>query len=246
MFKVAHITDLHIGKPGEIYLGLDSRQRLLTVLKDAQKQQPDLYVFGGDYSRMEPDPDACQWLKDQLDQLAAPYILLAGNHDKTDQLAQIFSLPLRNGFLEQKLQTANHQHIFMDSSKSCLSEEQLDWLKASMETPLPIVLWIHHPPCTISSAFMDIKHSLKDWPALMDLLKSHKNRVSVFCGHYHANLRLQQGNVNVHVCPPSSFFISHSTTVFEQDDYPPAYQLVLFGHDRELVIPRYVGNIEAV
>lgn len=242
LLKVAHITDLHLGEPDEIYLGLDHRQRLLSVLAEAAAQQPDFYVLGGDYSMHDPNPDACRWLKSQLDGLAAPYYLLAGNHDDTQQLAEIFELTLRNNYLEYVKETAHHRHIFLDSCKGTVTEEQMNWLGKQLDTDLALVLWMHHPPCPVGANFMDRKHSLRNWSPLMEQLESIGQAISVFTGHYHANLRFREGNVSINVCPPTSFYISPAAATFQQEHYAPAYQLVYFGENRELVVPRYVNQ----
>lgn len=243
MFKVVHITDPHLGPAGELYAGLDNRARFLRVLGAARKHRPDLYVFGGDYSQNEPDLAACRWLKAQLDTINTPYCVLAGNHDDPDHLNDVFGLsperPLPR-YRAHRRELDGRTHFFLDSATGRIGETQLRWLGESLATAPRPVIWLHHPPALMESHFMDRKHALADAKALQKQLAPH-GLIPVLCGHYHANLRRTVANLLIHVCPPTSFYIDPTATSFRQEEYPPAYQLALFGNDREVVLPYYVA-----
>jgi DNA repair exonuclease SbcCD nuclease subunit len=241
MHKVAHITDLHLGSPGERYLGLALRERFLKVLASAKQQQPDFYVLGGDYSLRSPDAEACQWLCKEMNKLNCPYFILSGNHDKSCMLADIFGLELQGGQLRYAFQYKGINHLFLDSSLGFVAGDQLRWLRERLQPDQRSIIWMHHPPQLMGMPFMDLNHPLRQRAPLLEVFADHPRPLTLLCGHYHAALRLNHGKLQIHVAPPTSFFIDTTCETFEQDDYPAGYQILLLGsNDRSMVVPLYV------
>lgn len=241
MHKVAHITDLHLGSPGEQYLGLGLRERFLKVLASAKQHQPDFYVFGGDYSLHSPDAEACQWLCNQMTTLDRPYFILSGNHDQSAMLADIFGLSLQEGQLRYTFHHKGTNHIFLDSSLGFVAGDQLRWLREQLQADQRNIIWMHHPPQLMGVPFMDLNHPLRQRAPLLEVFANHQKPLKLLCGHYHAALQLNHRNLQIHVAPPTSFFINTTCETFEQDDYPAGYQILLLGaNDRSMVVPLYV------
>ena len=83
--KVAVVTDLHYGHGGEVNLdGTDiSAITLPQVVQRLNRlTEPDITLFLGDIIHAEHNADEClQAVKRELDKLAAPFVIIPGNHD---------------------------------------------------------------------------------------------------------------------------------------------------------------------
>ena len=180
MTKFAFITDLHLDEPFPIQLGANARQNLEIILNDVRDRQIDEIVLGGDLGENSSN----QWLFSKLEGFKVSLVL--GNHDELSSVSRYFDHredPSQTALYYQT-EDEHFRRIYMDSSASVISEEQIEWLKGTFTGPKPALLFIHHCIFPVASA-IDQKHHLSNRKVLQDILLSSKVPVTIFSGHYH-------------------------------------------------------------
>lgn len=208
-------------------MGLDVNARFLAALDYAEGLEPDAYFLTGDFCAKEPVEEVYHRLKRRLDRLGRPYHLAAGNHDDREMMRTAFGLPGRGAApLDAAYTVGERQFYFLDSSRGHLAEEQLRWLSERLAERNGDLV-IHHPPLPLGVRFMDEKYPLREPWALLDILVgANKPCRRVFCGHYHSQRLVRYRNLEVHLCPPTSFHLDPVAEAFEMLDLPPALQLL--------------------
>lgn len=208
-------------------MGLDVNTRLEDVLQLAEELDPDAYFFTGDFCAHEPVQEVYHRLRDRLDQLPAPYYLTAGNHDGRQMMRNAFQLPGRgNEGICDLVQVKDRTFLFLDSSPGFVDERQLDWLAGALAQHPQSDIVIHHPPIALGVRFMDAKYPLRDTERLLHLIMGDGIRRRVFCGHYHSVRTVSHGNLDVYLCPPTSFYIDPAADEFHMVDRAPGCQLL--------------------
>lgn len=156
-----HLSDLHLADPnGERWLGLDTAQKLQSVLSEIHKLQlkPAFFVISGDLVN-GPKPENYEALKTSLAAVEAfgvPVLLGLGNHDDRRFFRQIIleetaGSPTQTYFYSQIVQGL--QIIVLDSKGGTggtieIDETQLSWLAEAIEQLAPNgkIIVLHHPP----------------------------------------------------------------------------------------------------
>jgi Icc protein len=148
--KIAFITDLHIGAVGEKPQGVDVRQNFLQALGYLEYIRPNCLVIGGDICNAVGDRATYTWAKDILDALPFSCYIIAGNHDNSAVMAEVFNLThhLHGPELYYALPLEGRPALFLDTSNGVLSPTQWTWLReyltALRDTNL-LVLCTTHP-----------------------------------------------------------------------------------------------------
>lgn len=223
--KIAQITDLHLLAPGELLMGLDVNQRLQDVLDHARGFDPDAYWITGDCCAQEPVQEIYHQLRPYLDDLGKPYYLAAGNHDDRAMLRNGFFL---EGHGEKPIfglvQVKTRRFLLLDSSRGSVDMEQVEWLSRALNQYPDADIIMHHPPIPMGVRFMDARYPLHDTDNLLRVLTYDGRQRRVFCGHYHSGRTVTYRNLQIYLCPPTSFFIDPVSEEFRPQDLPPAYQ----------------------
>ncbi len=225
--RIVQLTDPHLLAPGEELMGLDVGARLETVLKLALRLRPDALFLTGDFCAREPVQAVYYRLRGRLDRLGVPYFLTPGNHDDRKMLRAAFPLPgSGDSRINQVVHLKGRSFLFLDSSPGYVDPEQLDWLGRQLAALPQAAIVMHHPPLPMGIEFMDTKYPLQETDRLLELLTADGRRRRIFCGHYHANRLVSHKNLDVLLCPPTSFFINPSASEFELDPRAPGCQLM--------------------
>ena len=227
-------------------MDVPTANRFARVLEHARAYGPDAYFFTGDFSAREPQEWVYESLAPLLANLDKPTVLLPGNHDDRAMMRHHFDLP--GGDEEpilQELTLHGQTFLFLDTRFGVLEDNQLSWLATKLKDLAGAHIVMHHPPIRMGVAFMDNNYALRDNERLRELLHAQASTVHVFCGHYHSGRTVYEGNLAVHLCPPTSFFIKPEAVEFEQDFLPPAYQQLEWSDDGHLrVTPIYLESSE--
>ena len=89
--KIVQISDIHLGRPGELLWGLDPGKRLATCLNDIQAHHGDasFVVITGDLAE-RGEVASYGTLKTLLASFPMPVHLMIGNHDDRENFQRAF------------------------------------------------------------------------------------------------------------------------------------------------------------
>lgn len=164
---LAHISDLHIKRPGALaYRRVDTAAHLTRCVArlNALEPRPDAVLVTGDLTDFGDD-DEYAHLKALLAPLAMPYYLLVGNHDDRAALRRAFParVELQSGeFVQYALDLGPLRVIALDSqipgaSGGTLCDARLAWLADQLDAARdrPVIVALHHPPFACGIGHMD-------------------------------------------------------------------------------------------
>ncbi|WP_168797620.1 metallophosphoesterase [Neolewinella litorea] len=225
--RIVQITDLHLLSPGEQLMGLDVEARFEAVLTAALKHHPDAFCFTGDFCADEPVRAVYERLRPRFDALDLPYYLTAGNHDDRRMIREVFDTPGRDDEpVYGPVRIKDRTLLFLDTSPGITDGGQLDWFEKAVRDHPEAPIFMHHPPIKMGVPFMDGKYPLRDTDRLVDILTADNARRRVFCGHYHTPRLVSQDQLDVFLCPPTSFFIQPCEGEFALADHEPGFFLL--------------------
>src|SRR5882757_8749510 len=163
--KIIQVTDVHLGRRGQIRYGADLHERLDRCIDHINARHSDatLCVFTGDLTDAG-DAQAYADLKAALGRLSVPYRLLPGNHDLRANLIAAF---LDNGsddkgFVQSVFDTPEGRLVFLDSLAEGrvtgeLCDDRLAWLDARLSEAAgkAAYVFLHHPPVELGLSLLD-------------------------------------------------------------------------------------------
>ena len=204
VFRIAQVSDTHIAET-PMYEGVNSRQRFLEVLTALRTQAPDLVVLSGDLAAQNGGVAIYRWMKEQLDALNLPYVVMPGNHDCVSEMRTVFEWPATipaEGELFFNVEYEFANLCFLDSSSCCVSDRQLRWLQKQNATATkPIRLFVHHPPTHLGYYAADHRYSLENVAAFFQAVQKMAAIRTILCGHYHIGEEFEIGGKQILVCP---------------------------------------------
>jgi 3',5'-cyclic AMP phosphodiesterase CpdA len=192
-----HLSDPHLlGGPDPLYGAVDSEARLIQLFDEVQASgaRPEAVIFTGDLAD-KGDPEAYAKLRAIVDpacrDLGAKVIWAMGNHDnRANFRAGLLDQPGNDDPVDHSYYVNGLRVITMDTSvpgfhHGELSDGQLDWLAAQLETPAPdgTILALHHPPVP-SVLDLSVLVELRDQAALAAVVRNSDVR-TILAGHLH-------------------------------------------------------------
>lgn len=231
--RIVQLTDCHLFADRQQTLrGICTWPRFIQALAQVRKfvVAPELVVFSGDTAHDESLATYRQ-VRQELGDLTAKTRMLPGNHDDRTSLREVFSL---DGGPAERItfvhRGSDWQVIGLDSQRpgelpGALGEEQLRWLDRQLSAEnRPTLLFLHHPPVPVASAWLD-KIGLLDASDLSAVLARHSHVRLVACGHVHQQLTASLGDAVVVCTPAVGPAFRPRTEQLEIDDLPPALRL---------------------
>jgi len=207
--RIAHITDLHITPEGELNKDVDVRRNFIRILEDVKKDDTiDRLVIGGDLGHKLPGREVLEWVKAQLDATGLPYRVIPGNHDDSQQMAEVFGLEeeMEGGKLFFWDELDFGKIFYLDTSTGDLPMHQLAWVEEECgKSYQKFLLFMHHPPVQAGVPHMDRTHALVNMSQVQRILRNINNIQGIFCGHYHVERTVRLYNHMV-LITPSTFF----------------------------------------
>lgn len=171
-------------------LGCPTDGTLQAVLASVRElpASPDLLLLTGDLSQDETQ-GSYERLVALLRPHAVPTYWLPGNHDVPVVMEQVLcESPLST---DKSFQVGNWHFILLSTQASGrveghLTPASLAWLETELQQhpDRPTLIALHHPPCSIGSAWMDAI-GLQDPQALYAVLDRHPQVKLVIFGHIH-------------------------------------------------------------
>lgn len=218
---IAQITDIHITPDLGLTRGVDVVENFKKVLNSVESHQVDMIVLSGDICCDEPSKATMEWVKEQLENLDIPYYVIAGNHDDSLMMAEVFDLESykETGEVFYDIDLEDSSLIFLDSAVGKVSSDQLTWL-AMMNAIIDenFLIFIHHPPVD-AVPYMDKNHALQNKAEVQEYFTACHNLKGVFCGHYHVGKVLDMNGIPVHITPSAYFQIDDKTEEFKISGY---------------------------
>ena len=217
---IAQISDLHISLADEFPYDIDVRQNLINALNIIVEKGAEQIIITGDLAYTYPDPIIYSWIRATLDDTQIPYLLIPGNHDDADMLAQIFGVEhlLKDGWLYYRNDLAGTPCLFLDSSIGLIEEKQLKWLKKNLRGRRKhTLIFVHHPILDSGVHYMEYQHKLKLPQKIIKILEKHKKTVHIFCGHYHVERSVHYKNIHMHITPSCFFQLQADQPTFAID-----------------------------
>lgn len=208
-------------------MDLDVEARFLAVLREAAAYAPDALFVTGDCCAQEPVASVYTRMAPLIHSLGVPVYLIPGNHDDRAMLRAAYDLPGKNQepiCYEHTL--GGETFLFLDSSTGVVGDDQLNWLEAALASRRNANVVMHHPPIPCGVEHMDAMYPLRSPERLLHLLTRDGSRHRIFCGHYHASRTVMYRNLEVYLCPPTSFFIDPRGEGFKLQHRPPGFLLL--------------------
>lgn len=225
MFRFAQLTDIHIGGTPEQAFGVDTRATFRRTLDAALRWRPHEIVITGDLSFRDPDPDAYEWIRTEIDAAGVAYSVIPGNHDD----ARLMGAEFREHSVAPSFDRVEQGHpvCFLDTESGTVAEGSNRALQSICAEPGPeAVVFMHHPPCLVGVPCMDDRHALRDHKAVSAAWSSVVRPHSVFCGHYHVDRTVRLGAMTVHATPSTFFQIDANHEEFAVDHLQPAFRII--------------------
>ncbi|GAB3681117.1 metallophosphoesterase [Salinisphaera aquimarina] len=233
--RLLHITDPHLRADPEARLhGWHVEQAFEQVLTHAITRYPDYdaLVLGGDLVDDESSAGYDR-LNRRLAQLGRPVLAMAGNHDDPALMARL----LTHARVHDELALGGWDLHALDShipgdDAGRLGPAQLERLDRRLRAgAAPAVVFVHHPPCPMDSAWIDAI-GLRDGAELGTLLAGYPRVRAVVCGHAHQAARRSIGTIDCWVTPATMRqFLPHSAAFAEDRDRAPGYRLIELSDD---------------
>lgn len=212
---IAQISDMHVKPRGELLLGqLDSYGALERAVGriNGCSPRPDLLVATGDLAA-DGRKEEYAALRELLDGVRMPYLLIPGNHDDRENLRAAFAdQPWEDGrFLLYAVDDWPLRIVALDTVVAGQPHGELcpgrcRWLDETLsaQTDRPTVVMMHHPPFATGIAHMD-GMGLIDPSGLADVVANHGQIVRILCGHIHRPVQTTFAGVAASVAPATSF-----------------------------------------
>lgn len=224
--RIAQITDLHIGKPGECPNGVDVRKNFLNVLNDIKRYKCSYIVITGDLCFTDPDSEVYSWIKEELNRSEIKYDVISGNHDDSKMVAEAFGYQTDNeNQLYYKRKYKDWMFLFLDTSTSCISDRQIKVIQASQKDD-KLLIFTHYPLLTSGVKYMDRKYPFKDTSKINRILNSAPKSLNVFTGHYHVDKTIIDKNINLFITPSTYFQIDQESDEFGIDNIVPGWRVI--------------------
>jgi 3',5'-cyclic AMP phosphodiesterase CpdA len=235
---IAQITDMHVKPRGEMLSGaLDSHANLARAigrLNDLDPQ-PDLMVATGDLTA-DGQPGEYAALRELLDDVRVPYLLVPGNHDDRENLRTAFAeQPWEDdGFLLYAVEDWPLRIVALDTvipgrHQGEVCAARCRWLDDTLaEQPdRPTIVLMHHPPFATGIGHLD-RMGLTDPSGLGAVVGRHRQIVRILCGHIHRPVNAMFFGIPASIAPATSFQIElklDESKGIAWTREPPAFQL---------------------
>jgi len=229
--QLVQITDTHLNRvPGGTLLGLDTDFSLQHVIDTvlAERGNIDLVLGTGDISDHGAEA-AYGRARDYFEQLQAPVLWLAGNHDRAETMAEVLG---DGGDLATSAIGGNWQVVMLNSQipgevGGHLGAEQLGLLEAYLaeaeQAGRYCLICLHHQPVAVGSAWID-QQMVSDSDEFLSLVERYSCARAILWGHVHQALDRQHGDIRLLSSPSSCIQFAVASDDFKVDDQAPGYR----------------------
>ena len=237
MTRIVQLTDLHLfADPDERLFGIPTRELLRDVVSHIQRHagRVDHLVVTGDHTHDEL-PETYEAVREILRPWLGRLWQVPGNHDDRAVLRTVFSDRIQGDGDEPvtfSFPAGEWLCLGLDSQvpgqvAGLIDDAQIAWVRHRLEEhgPKPVVLFMHHPPALLGSAWLD-PIGLERREVLQELFVEHRGIRLVCSGHVHHESAHEVGGARVVTTPSTGlqFDPAGTTTTFAND--PPGYRVI--------------------
>ena len=241
--RIVQLTDLHLfADPEERLFGIPTRETLREVVAHVEEHagRVDHLVVTGDHTH-----DELPQTYEALREIMAPWLgrlwQVPGNHDDRAVLRSVFRDRIEGEGAERvrfAFGAGDWICLGLDTQvpgevKGLVDEAQVAWIREQLEAhdPSAAVLFMHHPPVLLGSAWLD-PIGLEGRELLQDLLREDARIRLVCSGHVHHASAHEVGAASVVTTPSTGlqFDPAGETTTFASD--PPGYRVIELDGER--------------
>ncbi|MGL1902350.1 MAG: metallophosphoesterase [Fibrobacterales bacterium] len=242
--RIAQISDIHIGPTDAVSNGVDTREHFHRVMEDVVAIGVDLVVLSGDIALENGEPEAYEWVIEEMSRYPVLYEVMSGNHDKVDILCNAFELKehIHDGELYFKVDFNKKRMLFLDSTPGTMSSQQLHWVKNHSDNYTgDILVFVHHPIQLADCQFMDSHYALKNRDEVKKAFTPLKNIHHIFTGHYHTEKTIQfNDHQTMYITPSTQIQIKENNAEFEIASTTPGWRLIEWDGKQLSTSVRYV------
>jgi 3',5'-cyclic AMP phosphodiesterase CpdA len=245
--KIIQISDIHLGRPGELLWGFDPVRRFEACLNDIKAYHRDasFVAITGDLAE-RGEVASYEILKALLANFPLPVHLMIGNHDDRGNFQRVFpQVPRdRNGFVQFRVGAEKRQFLFLDTyasretSAGAYCEHRCAWLRKELQAVTrgsAIYLFMHHPPFDIEHRLMDLI-KLKNAEEFAEAISGFPIH-HLFFGHAHRPVSGQWRGIGFSAVPGTCHQLPLAgdslPTVYS--DEPAMYAVIHLSADRTIV-----------
>lgn len=201
--RIVQLSDSHLSsdKPARA-AELEACIRAINALQP----KPDVVVHTGDIAH-DGKAEEYETAREMLDELTAPYFVLAGNRDNRQNLIDVFAdgrhLRSDMNFVQYAVEDFDVRLIMIDSmstvsNKGQLCETRLKHIEQMMtsDPSRPTAVFLHHPPFRVDVG--PVSHNFETWSeaeALIALCQRQDHLRAFYCGHVHRTFETSVGSV---------------------------------------------------
>lgn len=236
MHKIIQISDLHLfADPAARLMGIPTRETLADVLADIQTRHADLdaLVLTGDHTHDEllaTYHDIANLLSPWKDRL----LQIPGNHDDRKFIREVFQTqsPVES-CVTFCTTLGDWKLIGLDSHLEGevvghIEPEQLQWLQQTLAAnpTQPTALFIHHPPCSVNSVWMDAL-GIGNVDQLVNCIHQSSQIRLICAGHVHHEFETAIGNATLYTTPSTGLQFDPVGDTPTFTDQSPGYRVIM-------------------
>ncbi len=230
--RIIQLTDPHIGPNPEYRLAstrtCDSLRRVLTQLASMDLNTDKLVVTGDIVGKGLVD--AYRLFEREISSLHIPYHWLPGNHDDPRLMATMsvpFQREVKSGrWLLLLLNSASPGQVGGHLAES----ELLAACAAARGHDGPVSVFVHHPPVSVGSEWLD-KQSIENGEEMLSQLAACGNVRAVFAGHVHQAFHAYTHGMDVYTTPSTCFQFESGSNEFALSSDGPGCRWIDFYDD---------------
>jgi len=237
--RIIQISDCHLlADREEPFKGIDPHRQLLDVLRLARETVPDCerVVLTGDMAHDEQHA-TYQVLREHLGDCVQRCRVIPGNHDDRSGIRSVFAdrVAQDSGLVCFSERVGRWRLIGIDSQSTgnvhgTIGPQQYDWLSEQLRTNAdePTLLFMHHPPVTVGSGWLDAI-GLRDPEPFAGVLSGAPQIRGICSGHIHQEFEGRLGGAAVYCTPATSKQFRPGTPEPEFDALPPGFRVLELG-----------------
>lgn len=233
MAKLLHLTDLHLFRDSHGTLkSVTTWNAFMATYKVMLQTHPDAdcLILGGDLAH-DASLEAYGALKGAIESFPGVVLFTLGNHDAYGAAFNVLGPSHRfcdlPGWRIVVLQT-----LLPGYEKGTLTATELRALEETLSeaTGRHVMIFMHHPPCSIGSLWID-RIALGNAHAFWSIVLAHQQVRAIVFGHVHQDFEGLYEGIRLMGTPSTCVQFKPRSPVFHLDDAHPGYRWIELKED---------------